>query len=98
MLTVIVAAKLVCEIALLCLVGRGVLAVLAGPARHGNVVYGLLTAATQPFVSMVRPITPKVVLPRHHPWVAFSLLAVAWLALVLTKIFWCLQVGVSLCR
>lgn len=98
MLTLILAAKLVCETALLCLVGRGVLAVLAGPARHGNVVYGLLTAATQPFVSMARPITPKFVLPRHHPWVAFLLLAVAWLALVLTKIFWCFQFGVSLCR
>lgn len=98
MLTVIVAAKLVCETALLCLVGRGVLAVLAGPTRHVNLVYGLLTAATQPFVTMVRPITPKFVLPRHHPWVAFLLLAVAWLALVLTKIFWCFQAGVSLCR
>ena len=98
MLFLILAAKLVCEIAWLCLVGRGVLAVLAGPARHQNLIYGLLTMATRPFVAMVRPITPKLVLPRHHPLVAFALLSAAWLALAVAKVFWCLPIGAALCR
>lgn len=97
MLVVIVATKLVCEIALLCLAGRGVLAMLAGAGREGNLVYGLFRAATQPFVSLVRPITPRFVSERQHPGVAFAVLAVVWLALTLTKIFWCLQIGVALC-
>lgn len=97
MLVVIMAAKLVCEIALLSLAGRGVLAVLAGAERHRNLVYGLLTLVTQPFVVAVRPITPRVVSSRHLPWVAFALLAAAWLGLTVTKVFWCLQIGVSQC-
>lgn len=97
MLVLIVAAKLVCEIALLCLAGRGVLAVLAGEGRDGNLVYGLFRAATQPFVTVVRPITPRFVPERQHPAVAFAVLAVLWLALTLSKIFWCLQIGVARC-
>ncbi|MGB4059804.1 MAG: hypothetical protein WBK26_06275 [Burkholderiaceae bacterium] len=97
MLVLILAAKLVCEIALLCLAGRGVLAVLAGAGRDTNFVYGLLRAATQPFVALVRPFTPRFVPARQHPGVAFAVLAVVWLALTLTKIFWCLQVGVTHC-
>ncbi|MEY2683202.1 MAG: hypothetical protein RJA09_346 [Pseudomonadota bacterium] len=97
MLVLILAAKLVCEIALLCLAGRGVLAVLAGTGRDGNLVYGLFRTATQPFVRLVRPLTPRFVPVRQHPGVAFAVLAVVWLALTLTKIFWCLQIGVARC-
>jgi hypothetical protein len=97
MLALIVAAKLVCEIALLCLAGRGVLALVAGAGRERNFVYGLLSAATQPFVLAVRHITPRFVPARHHPLVAFLLLAVIWLAVTLSKIFWCLRAGVALC-
>ena len=96
-MVLIVAAKLVCEIALLCLAGRGVLAVLAGAGRDGNWVYGLFRAATQPFVALVRPLTPRFVPERQHPGVAFAVLAVVWLALTLSKIFWCLQIGVIPC-
>jgi uncharacterized protein YggT (Ycf19 family) len=97
MFVLIVAAKLVCEIALLSLAGRGVLAVLAGAGRDRNWVYGLLRTATQPFVALVRPLTPRFVPVVHHPGVAFALLAVVWLALTLTKIFWCLHAGVASC-
>jgi uncharacterized protein YggT (Ycf19 family) len=97
MLALIVAVKLVCETALLCLAGRGVLALIAGEGRERNWVYGLLSVATQPFVRVVRYITPRFVPVRHHPLVAFLLLMVVWLAVTLSKIFWCLQVGVALC-
>lgn len=98
MLTLILVTKLVCEIALLSLLGRGVLALLAGAHRANNPFYGLLRLATQPFVHMVRFITPKAVLPSHHALVAFCVLAVVWLAVTLTKINLCLQLGASSCR
>lgn len=97
MLLLIVTTKLLCEIALLCLAGRGVLAVLAGSGKDRNLVYSLLCVATQPVVSLVRPVTLRFVPVAQHPGVAFALLAVAWLALTLTKIFWCLQIGVERC-
>jgi uncharacterized protein YggT (Ycf19 family) len=97
MLALIVAAKLVCEIALLCLVGQGVLAVVAGAGRERNFVYGLLNAATQPFVRAVRHITPRFVPVHHLPWVAFFWLTAAWVTVTLAKILWCVQIGVALC-
>lgn len=97
MLTLIVLAKLVCETALMCLAGRGVLAVLAGAGRDQNFVYGLFRVATQPFVVAVAPVTPRFVPVHQHPLVAFAVLSVAWLALTLGKISWCMQIGVPRC-
>ncbi len=98
MLTLILVTKLVCEIALLCLLARAILALLAGPGRLNNPFYALFRLATQPFVAAVRHITPKAVLPSHHALVAFCLLAVVWLAATLAKINLCLQLGVSRCQ
>ena len=98
MLTLILLTKLVCEIALLCLVGRGVLALLAGERRHNNFFYGLLRAATQPWVRGVAWVTPSVVLERHHPWVAFWVLSVTWLIATWAKVAMCLNIGVAHCQ
>lgn len=98
MLTLILTAKLVCEVALLSLVGRGVLALLAGERRDTNVFYTLFRAATQPWVKGVGWLTPSVVLERHHPWVAFWVLAVAWLSATWAKVAVCLEIGVAHCR
>lgn len=98
MLLLILAAKLVCEVALLCLLGRAALALWVGEGRHHNAIYGLFRLATQPFVAAVRPVTPRFVPEHHYPWVAAALLSVAWLALTLSKIRWCLEIGVHHCR
>jgi hypothetical protein len=98
MLTLLVVTKMVCEIALLSLLGRGLLALMAGANRSHNPFYGVLRMATQPFVRAVAFISPKVVLPSHHALVAFCVLAVLWLAVTLAKIQHCLRVGVSLCQ
>lgn len=86
MLTVVVVLKAVTEIALLALLGQGLLAVLAGEARQQNVFYGLLNAMTLPVRRVAGWITPKSVTPGMHGFVAFCLLAAAWLALTLGKI------------
>lgn len=98
MLTALSAAKLVFEIALLSLMGQWVLGLLIGPRREGNVVYQLLQQIGRPFVVMAAWVTPRRVVARHHAWVAFLLLLLAWLMVTAVKIAHCVQIGVALCR
>ncbi|MBH9552675.1 hypothetical protein [Inhella gelatinilytica] len=98
MLLTITAIKLVTEIALLALVGRWLLGVLAGAKREGNFFYQTLGAMTRPFEKLTRWISPKQVLDRHIPLAAGVLLLSTWLISTLLKIQTCLQVGVELCR
>ncbi len=98
MLTVVSIVKLLAEIALLALLGQGVLAIFAGPKREQNLFYQLLQIMTRPFVTGTRRITPKVVLDRHVPFVAFLLLFFVWLVATITKISICVQIGVDQCR
>jgi len=98
MLTLIAAVKLLTELALLLLLGRGVLGLLAGSRREGNAVYRLLVWLTQPWVRVARWISPRVVLDRHLPLVAFLVLGMAWVAVTVTKVVHCVSIGVALCR
>ena len=43
-------------------------------------------------------VTPRVVLDRHLPLVAFLLLVFVWIAATMTKIDICVRIGVHLCR
>jgi hypothetical protein len=90
--------KLLAEIALLCLVGQFVLALLAGPKRNQNLFYQLFQVLTRPLLVGARWISPKVVLDRHLPLVAFLLLFFIWLVATITKIDICLRIGVHLCK
>ncbi|HSV35107.1 MAG TPA: hypothetical protein VLI46_06100 [Ramlibacter sp.] len=98
MLTLVSVVKLLAEIALLALAGQGVLAILAGAKREQNIFYQLLQVMTRPFIAGARFITPKVVLDRHVPLVAFLLLFFVWLAATITKISICVQIGVEQCK
>lgn len=98
MLLLVSSIKLVAEIALLAFAGQWLLGLLAGAKRDGNFFYRLLQQLTQPFVRGARWITPRVVLDRHLPLVAFLVLGFAWLFATLAKISMCLQSGVNLCR
>ena len=98
MLTLVSVVKLLAEIALLALAGQGVLAVLAGAKREQNLFYQLLQVLTRPFVRGTRLITPRIVIDRHIPLVAFLLLLFVWLVSTIAKINICVQIGVHLCR
>lgn len=98
MLILVSIVKLLAEIALLALVGQGVLALLAGAKRDQNLFYQLLKILTRPFLAGARFITPKVVLDRHVPIVAFLLLFFVWVAATMTKISICVQIGVEMCK
>lgn len=90
--------KLLAEIALLCLVGQWVLALLAGRKRDENLFYQLFQVLTRPLLAGARWVSPKVVLDRHLPLVAFLLLFFVWLVATITKIDLCVRMGVHLCK
>jgi len=101
MLWLLSVLKLVFEIALLALAGQGVLALLCAVVRspkERNVFYRVLQAVGQPFVGAARWVTPRQVLDRHLPLVAFLVLLLLWIAVTLLKIRWCLHMGLALCR
>ncbi len=90
--------KLLTEIALLALLGQGVLAILAGAKRDQNLFYQLLQMVTRPCIAGTRLITPRLVLDKHVPLVAFLLLMFIWLGATILKISVCIEAGVELCK
>ena len=60
-----------------------------GVQWEGNLIYQLFVKGTQPFVSLMRLITPRFVLDRHLPYAACALLAVAWVGLSIGKLQMC---------
>ncbi|MDP1657532.1 MAG: hypothetical protein Q8K29_15885 [Polaromonas sp.] len=98
MLAVASAIKLIAEIALMALLGQWLLGLLAGAKKESNLFYQVLQIIGRPFVSVARLLTPKLVLDRHVPLVAFLLLLFIWLGATIYKIQTCLQMGVELCK
>ncbi|HET6828278.1 MAG TPA: hypothetical protein VFH35_06345 [Ramlibacter sp.] len=90
--------KLLAEIALLALAGQWVLGLLAGAKREQNLFYQVFQVVTKPLVAGARFISPRVVLDRHLPLVAFLILFFVWLVATITKINICVQIGVHLCK
>jgi hypothetical protein len=97
-LLLVSALKLIAEIALMALIGQWVLGLLAGAKRDTNFFYRVLQAMTQPFVRLARLLSPRVVLDRHVPLVAFLLLAFGWLVATITRINLCIEIGVEMCK
>lgn len=98
MLTLISAVKLIAEIALLALFGQWVLGLLAGQKREKNLFYQVLQQIGRPFVLLARFVSPRFVLERHYPLVAFLILGFVWVAATAAKISHCLKIGVELCQ
>lgn len=98
MLAVASTIKLIAEIALMALLGQWLLGLLAGARKEQNLFYQILQIMTRPFVSVARLLTPKLVLDRHVPLVAFLLLFFIWLGATIYRVQTCLQIGVELCK
>lgn len=75
------------EVALLALLGQGVVALLAGTRRNTNPIYVLFQVVTKPAIKAARWITPKLVIDKHIPFVAFFLLFWLWIFLAWAKQF-----------
>lgn len=98
MLTLIASVKLIAEIALLALFGQWVLGLLAGQKKDKNLFYQILQQIGRPFVLLARFVSPRFVLERHHPLVAFLILCFVWVVATGAKISHCLKIGVQLCQ
>lgn len=75
-------ARVVVEVAGLALIGQGVLYLLAGANREQNFFYRILKTITFPVWKLARWVTPRFVLDQHVGYVAFLIVAVAWLYLL----------------
>lgn len=98
MLNFLNVVQLVLYIALLALLGQGVLHVLAGARRDQNVFYQLLRVVPRPFTALVRRLTPARLGDGAVAWLTFLLLALGYGVVTLEKISLCLRIGVALCR
>jgi hypothetical protein len=85
-LLMVVILKALAELALLFLLGRGLLYILAGSKRQGNIFYQLFCILTDPLLRAARWLTPRFILDAHIPFVAVVLVGWIWLALA----FWAL--------
>ena len=98
MLALVTTVKLLAEIALLALLGQWLLGLLVGPARDRNPFYRVLHLVGRPWVRAARWLSPRVVLDRHLPLVAFGVLLLIWCGAALFKVGICLRIGVALCK
>jgi hypothetical protein len=92
-LLLVTVAKALVELAGLFILGQGVLYLLAGRKREGNVFYQLFQVLTRPVYVLARLITPKLIVDRHIPLVAFILLFWLWLVLTIMKVQICAGYG-----
>lgn len=83
------------EVAGFFLLGQGLLYLLAGVSREKNVVYQIFCIVTNPVVKAARFITPKQVVDRHVPVVAFFLLFWLWIALAYARQVICTADGLA---
>lgn len=83
------------EVAGLALLGQGLLAVLAGSKRDNNFVYRLFQIVTGPVIKLVRLITPRFIIDRHLPFLAFFLMFWLWLSLAFLKRYLCTLHGLA---
>lgn len=73
------------EVAMLALLGQGIVGLLSGARRQANPIYQLFAVVTRPVIRLVRAITPKAIIERHVPFVAFLLLFWLWIFLAWAK-------------
>jgi uncharacterized protein YggT (Ycf19 family) len=88
-------ARTLVEVAGLTLLGQGLLALLAGKTRHGNVIYKLFQTVTRPATRLVRAITPRFIIDAHIPLVTFFLLLWLWIGLAALRRYICLANGLN---
>ncbi|NJD33357.1 MAG: hypothetical protein FIA96_00690 [Betaproteobacteria bacterium] len=77
------------EVAMLFLLGQGLLALLAGSRRHDNTMYKLFLIVTGPVVKAMRRVTPRQIIDKHIPFIAFAVLFWLWIALAWLKKLYC---------
>ena len=101
MLILLSAVQLVFYIALLAMLGQGVLHLLAGVNRHQNFFYNLLSIVSRPFSAAMRWVVPRQVPDSLLPALTFFLLALAYGVVTFERMDLCIQtnsLGKTGCR
>lgn len=98
MLLLLSSIKLISEIALMALLGQGLLFILAGEKRETNFFYQLLKVLTKPFVAAARWITPRQVADAHVGFVAFFFLVLVWAVVTFERIRLCVELKMVGCQ
>jgi hypothetical protein len=101
MLNLLSAVQLVFYIALLAMLGQGVLHLLAGTNRHQNFFYSLLRIVSRSFTADVRRVVTRQVPDSLVPARTFFLLAVANGVVTFERMDLCFQtnsIGKTRCR
>ena len=91
-------AQLVLYIGALGLIGQGLLYVLAGQGRDTNLFYQLIGIINKPWTLTARFISPKQIIDRQIPFVAFCIVGVFYIAVTLAKIEHCISIGIEICQ
>ena len=91
-LQIITVLRVLFEVAGWFLLAQCALYVLAGATREKNIVFQLCRIVTRPVIRMTRFITPKVVVDKHSPFVAFFLVFWVWILLAYVRQSLC-QIG-----
>ena len=73
------------EVAGMFLLAQGLLFLLSGATREKNIVYQLFKIITRPVIQMTRFVTPRVIVDKPIPFVAFFILFWLWLLLAYVK-------------
>lgn len=85
--------KALVEVALLAMIGQGVLFIFAGANRHQNLIYRIFATVTHPIMKATRLLTPRFIVDQHIGFVAFFLLVVLWVAAVALKVHFFIEAG-----
>jgi hypothetical protein len=91
-------AQLVLYIGALGLICQGLLYVLAGQGRDTNLFYQLIGIINKPWTLTARFISPKQIIDRQIPFVAFCIVGVLYIAVTLAKIEHCISIGIEACQ
>lgn len=86
MYQLVIVLKAINEIALLSLLGQGIMYLFAGAKRDTNPIYFLFKTLTSPAMKLARAITPRIVIDQHIGFVALFILLIAEALLILAKI------------
>ncbi|MBI2312954.1 MAG: hypothetical protein HYU77_10675 [Betaproteobacteria bacterium] len=89
-LTLVTMLRVLVEVAGFTMIGQAVLYLFAGRNRQNNFVYRLFQIVTYPVYKAVRAITPRFIIDRHIPWIAFGLIFWIWIGLGVAKRYICL--------
>lgn len=93
MLLAAIIVKALIEVALLVMLGQGILFIFAGASRHQNLFYRIFATATQPIMKATRFVTPRFIVDQHIGPVAFFLLLVLWVAALALKVYFFIEQG-----